>query len=211
MRSSVWRFQTIGSIVLTFELIGSCLSGGQNRTPNPDQTRWETLKPQIEHVLIEDNILQQCDKDQTQITIDTATDTAGNRDPEAIVEYCHMGAYTSDALVMRLEHEKPVVVHFRESDGQIDDGNFLQGASVMHGEQVSLLPGENAVYSLHWDTDSQGELAVCTVRAFRWDRQTKTFAWDRQLTATVDGRECSKLKQYLHSFQVAAPSQRPQP
>lgn len=126
MRSSVWRFQTIGSIVLTFELIGSCLSAGQNRTPNPDQTRWETLKPQIEHVLIEDNILQQCDKDQTQITIDTATDTAGNRDPEAIVEYCHMGAYTSDALVMRLEHEKPVVVHFRESDGQIDDGNFCR-------------------------------------------------------------------------------------
>jgi len=172
-------------------------------------SRWQALQPDIEQSLAKEAIWKDCDKRERAIRIDQSADVTGNGAPDAIVEYCHMGAYTSDAVVMRLVNGKPVIARFREENGQIDNGGFLEGASAMHGEGVSLLSEEHAVYAIHWDTYSQGELSACSVRAFTWIEKTSTFEWDPSVASHVSSRECPKLRNELH--RLSAPYQKQNP
>lgn len=77
----------------------------------------------------------------------------------------------------------------------------------MNGEGVSLLPQDRAVYALHWSVDGQGELSVCSVRAFTWAAKAGIFEWNSSLTSAVSERECSKLRKEVH--QMFSPDKNP--
>jgi hypothetical protein len=190
-------------VFTVFSSIGLPLLSAQRVSTGADVSRWRALQPDIERALAKDLIWIDCRQQERAIQITQAADITGNGAPDAVVEYCHAGAYTSNAVVMRLLDGKPVIARFKEENGRVDNGAFLEGASVMHGEHVSLLPDEHAVYAIHWDTDSQGELSVCAVRAFAWVEKTGTFEWNAAVGSGVSGRECQKLQKELH--QDAAP------
>ena len=53
-----------------------------------------------------------CDQDRRSIDVVQTADITGDGVPEALVDYCHMGAYTSDLALIQLMGGKPVLAHF---------------------------------------------------------------------------------------------------
>ena len=148
--------------------------------------------------LEKDAELQPCEKQSKRIYIAQAADVTGDGIPEALVQYCHMGAYTSDVTLMRLEGGKPVVARFRGKDGKILQPSFLQGASVRNGEDVTLLPEKRAVYAIHWHTSDSGlRLETCKVEAYVWAAQSGTFDQDGKLSKEIARGACRRIQEYL--------------
>jgi len=136
----------------------------------------------------------QCPDEAKGMRIVQVADLTGKGIPEALVEYCHMGAYTSDLTLMRIENGKPVEVRFRDAHRKIASVGFLEGASVKNGEDTKLLPEKHAVYAIHWHTDDSGALAACTVDAYVWSPKTETFDLNHKVARLVAQRECATLQ-----------------
>ena len=158
---------------------------------------WKALIPGIESAL--ESELRYCNDQRTWIDVVEAGDVTGGGIPEALVQYCHMGAYTSQAVLMRLERGKPVRARFRGKDGKVVPMEFLQGASVRHGENAKLLPEKHAVYAIHWETDDSGALDTCRVDAFVWVAKSETFDANEALSKEIAQSECDRLKREMGS------------
>jgi hypothetical protein len=102
------------------------------------------MTPGIEAAL--ESNFKLCDPDRKSIAVVQAADVTGDGVPEALVDYCHMGAYTSDLALIQLMGGKPALAHFQGTDGKPFTPGFLEGASVKNGEATKLLPEKHAVY-----------------------------------------------------------------
>jgi hypothetical protein len=60
--------------------------------------------------------------------------------PEALVEYCHMGAYTSQVALLRLEHGKPVLAQFRGKAERSSHLDFWTGLPCGMASQQGSFP-----------------------------------------------------------------------
>jgi hypothetical protein len=145
----------------------------QKSDSKPQTVDWEAMIPGIEGAL--GNEFKSCYAQERWIVIVQTADVTNDGIPEALVEYCHMGAYTSQVALLRLEHGKPVLAQFRGKGGKIVTPGFLDGASVRNGESTRLLPERHAVYASHCHTDDSGGLASCTVDAYVWVAKSATF------------------------------------
>lgn len=99
-------------VVATFSLIASLIadiSSAQSSGRSAEISRWKAVQPEIEKCLSKEPIWNECPEAQRAISVTQAADVTGDGVPEAIVGYCHMGAYTSDAVVLRLVDGKPVI------------------------------------------------------------------------------------------------------
>lgn len=173
-------------------------SGAQRRLDStPEALYWKTLTPAIQVVLEEALPPNACQKERKWIYIAEAADVTGDGVPEALVQYCHMGAYTSDVTLMRLEGKKPVVASVRDKDRRIVQPYFLQGSSARNGENVRLLPEKHAVYAIHWHADDSGRLETCNVEAYVWAPDSLTFDENGKLSEETAKSACEKARQML--------------
>ena len=166
-------------------------SPAQEKQESTAQTvDWRALTAKSEAALGSE--FQACDKNHRWIDIVQTADVTGDGIRDALIEYCHMGAYTSDVVLMRMERGNPVLARFRDKSGKIVPVGFTRGASVMHGETAKLFPEKHAVCAFHWDWDNDAErLATCTVEAYVWIPKTETFDEDEGLSKEIAQRNCN--------------------
>jgi len=173
-------------IFIVLLIVGPLSVVAQQRKPISEA--WKALAPAIDAVLAEDSEFKACPKDSRWVEIVQTADVTGDGVDEALVQFCHIGAYTSTAALMRLEQGKPVVVRVRRKDGSPVE--FLQGASVQHGADAKLLPERNAVYQMHWNGNESG--TDCGVEAFVWVAKSETFELRRALSKDIAKNQCPK-------------------
>jgi hypothetical protein len=122
-------------------------------------------------------------------------DITGDGLSEAVVFFGLGGASTSQLTLMRMADGKPVVALFKDRAGKISPMVFLEGASVMHTDDVDLLRREHAVYSIHYNYGSNGKLHQCGGEAYTWNPQSKTFDYNSALTGTLTRTTCRQVPQ----------------
>lgn len=132
------------------------------------------------------------------ISISRTADVTGDGVPEALIDFGCCGASTDEMTVMRIEGGKPVLALFREKDGKIAPGEFLEGASVMHGAAVKLNTKEHAVFYVCWNMNGKGtKLADCGGQAYRWNAAAKRFDYHGALSTKLTKNFCRTIRTQL--------------
>jgi hypothetical protein len=124
-------------------------------------------------------------------------DITGDGIPEALVWLGTGGASTSELALMRIEGDKPVVALFKNRQGKTEPMLFLEGASVMHSDQVDLLTKERAVFHFHFQYMGDGRLGPCDGEVYRWNPHTKMFDYDSRLSRSVAQNSCRTVPQSI--------------
>jgi hypothetical protein len=163
--------------------------------PSPTPIDWKAMTPAIEAAL--ESNFKLCDQDRRLIDVVQTADVTGDGVPEALVDCCHMGAYTSDLALIQLMDGKPVLANFQARAGKPFTPGFLEGASVKNGEAAKLLPEKHVVYAIHWYTDDSGKLAACTVDAYVWAAKSGTFKANGAISKEIAKHACTQLRQDL--------------
>jgi hypothetical protein len=135
-------------VLLLISPFASPLHSQQQQSSTPID--WKVMTPGIEAAL--ESKFKFCDQDRRSIDVVQTADMTGDGVPEALVDYCHMGAYTSDLALIQLMGGKPVLAHLQGKDGKPFTPGFLEGASVKNGEATKPLPEKHAVCAIHWNT-----------------------------------------------------------
>lgn len=183
----------LASSLLLCWIVGFSTSPAQNKDgTRAKNTDWNTLIPKIEEVLGAGKNFKNCPDKFRRVDLVQATDFSGV--PIALVEWCHMGAYTSDSAILRLEAGEPLVVQLRDQYHKAAEFSLLRGASVRNGADVQLLPEKQAVYVANWHTDDSGALDSCSVGAYVWVPRTNSFDFDGKLSRDLTQSECDKLR-----------------
>lgn len=160
--------------------------------------KWRALIPSIEGLLREKGYEHECGGNyKLRASIVDAANLTGDGPSIALVDYCPGGAYTDWIVVMQLEEGRPAPARFRKANGELTVVGFAQGASVMHGMNVKLVPELSAVYGVQWDNDETLRLKRCIVDAYVWNAKTKTFDWDKKLSRQAKRSYCRSLQQQL--------------
>lgn len=182
-------------MTLHFSLITllATASVAQSKPPTPEQAHWQALTPAIENVLTTNGA--KCPGQRLTVGIKDAAELAGNS--VALVDFCAGGAYTDWIVAMRLENGQPVPVRFRKQNGQSADIGFAEGASVMHGMDVKLMPDGNAIYGIEWDNDESMHLKRCAVTAYVWNPKEQTFDLSSNLSKEATASYCQTLQKEL--------------
>jgi hypothetical protein len=189
-------------ILLAILLLTDTYAGGSppsDKVAIAEKAKWQALIPTIEGVLIRQG--STCPGQRMRVGIVDAAHVAGHS--IALVDFCPGGAYTEWIVAMQLEADQPVLARFRKANRKIADLGFAQGASVMHGKDVKLVPEKQAIYDFSWDNDgldNEGivKLEKCVVDAYVWDAKSKTFDWDAKLTKQSTRSYCQSLRQQVH-------------
>ena len=108
-------FAIKSSILIVALIAFPAISSAQNSAVSAEVSRWQALQPEIEKSLSKEPIWNDCPEEQRAIVITQAADVTGDGLPEAVVEYCHMGAYTSNTVIMRLVNGRPVIARLKET------------------------------------------------------------------------------------------------
>jgi hypothetical protein len=169
------------------------LSLAQDKKPSPEKTKWQALIPTIEQVLTAQGSM--CSSQPLQVGIKDAAEIA--RSSVALVDFCAGGAYTDWYVAMRLENGQPVPAHFRKENRKIADVGFAEGASVMHGMDVKLVPEKSAIYGIEWDNDAGMHLKRCAVTAYVWNAKVRTFDLSPALSKQAKASYCPTLQREL--------------
>jgi hypothetical protein len=193
------------SLLLLFEPFA------QQKQDSTQQTvDWKALTPQIQAVLGSAAVSSEvCPENFRSTDIIKIADVTGDGIPEALVDYCHMGAYTDLLMLMRLERGNPVVAQFRDERGMKKlDVEFLDGASVRNGASTKLLPERHAIYMVSWHADDSGELEMqtCGAQAYVWTQKSRTFDANRMLSNELTQRECRRIQRELHCLAQPCPN-----
>jgi len=161
---------------------------------------WKAMISGIRDVLKNDPGSQGSVEEHYGIGIRNIADITGDGITEALV-YLGTGGASTDALtLMRIENDKPVPAMFTGRDGKPSSVGFLRGASVMHTDDVEMLPLEHAIYSIHYSfsgTHANGVQKVreCGGEAYKWNPQTKTFDHNRRLSDRLNRDYCKKVRE----------------
>src|SRR5579863_8456999 len=94
-----------------------CLSttAQQKTAPTTHTVDWNALIPQIEIALGAG--WEECNADHRAVGIVHTGELSGGV-PVAVVEYCHMGAYTADLGLIWLENGRPMLARLRDEQGR---------------------------------------------------------------------------------------------
>jgi hypothetical protein len=183
------------SLICLLWLLSSFSPAQKDRPSASQNVDWKALTPQIQQAL--GDAYDKCFAERRWIEVAQTGDVNGDGVPEALVQFCHMGAYTSEATLLQLKNGKPLVSKFRDQNRKPVLPTFLQGASVRNGEDVKLAPEQHAVYAIHWHTGDEGVLETCAVEAYVWSAKASTFDYDAGASREIEKRDCRRLAEQL--------------
>ena len=167
----------------------------QERQGTQKSVNWENLIPIIRKV-IGPTFLGIKVEERGAINIYKTSDITGNGIPEALVGLGQGGAYTGYLTLMRIESDKPVLAQFKKKDRKISPMMFLEGASVMNGKDVVMLPEKNTIYQGSWSIStkgkSYGKFSDCRVEAYQWNPHTKVFEFNQNLSDEIRSFYCDE-------------------
>jgi len=184
--------------IVALNLILAGITVAEEHPTTPWLSKWRALIPKIQRVLTVQP--SSCDSRSLRAAPLVAVEFSGTS--FALIDVCPLGAYTELIDVMELHDGEPVMATFRRNGKHID-AEFSQGASVMHGKAVKLVPAKRALYDISWDNDgldSGGtvKLQNCTVDAYVWNSERGTFDFDRNLTMQSTRSYCHQLEHEVH-------------
>lgn len=162
-----------------------------NTTPQTTNITWSKLIPDIRSTL-GSNFLDTKVEERQKISISKEQDITGDGISEALVDLGSGGAYTSFLTLARIDNGKVVIAQFRHEDGNIGPELFLDGASVRHGESVTMAAEKKAIYSLSWDMDENGQKTECVGTAYLWNSTDQIFDFDQKMSDQVQAEACKK-------------------
>lgn len=122
--------------------------------------------------------------------IERLVDVTGDGIPEALVHVGDGGASTNFVALARLVNGNPVPVLFSEN-GLAAPRYFVEGGSVMHGDQVAFLPG-NALYAASWERNDEGKLSACSVTGYVWNAQKNVMEKNARLSTDMEEEFCMR-------------------
>lgn len=120
----------------------------------------------------------------------------GDHIATAIVDLGNEGASTDAIVVIRIEQGKPMLPRFLRRNGSVATKNlFLEGASIMHSDEVRLLAEQSAIYTLSTKENEDGnQIKTCKVNAYRWDPAARAFVVNYNLAGQLRRRYCGSAK-----------------
>ncbi len=116
----------------------------------------------------------------------------GDHVATALVDLGGRGASTDAVVVIRIEQGKPMLTRFLRRNGSVATKDlFLDGASVMHSDEVRLLAEQSAVYTLSTTLSEDGKrIKTCKVNAYRWHPTMRAFVVDHDLAGQLRQHYC---------------------
>jgi hypothetical protein len=160
----------------------------------PQSVDWSNLLPSIKTIVGESFLDFEVGED---FTIWEEKDITGDNITEALIYLGQGGAYTSYLTLARLEEGQPIIAEFKKKNDTIAPFVFLEGASVMNGENVIMLPDKNVIYSAHWSRSVSGQpygnLTDCVVEAYRWDSGDRYFGFSQELSDELREDYCQAM------------------
>jgi hypothetical protein len=160
-----------------------------SRKANVLVDEWQNRLPAIEK-LIRQHKLECSDQPYTGQIVDAAKFAGG---PEvALVDYCGLGAYTDNLLLVQLDGGKPIL----SRSGNGETLSFAQGASAMHELGVYLVPEKSAIFSVSADNDGC-HLLACRAEAYVWNSANHNFDPDKELSQIGRQSYCRYAQQAL--------------
>jgi len=185
MKPPTWLPSLLGLLLI----FATDLLSQQKQNAASKAVDWGAMIPQIQAAVAG----EYCGGPRDDIDIIDTADLTGNETTEALVDYCHEGAYMDLAALIRLENGKPTVAKFRDEHGNAVDLSLMGGASVMHGAETKLLAKEHAVVLLRWDSDESDKFQ-CGGIAYVWNSHSKTFDIAPNFSADFVETECRKIR-----------------
>lgn len=183
MELSKW-FPLLFGLLMTFAPFAV---SQQRQNPASKAVDWDAMTSQIETAVAS----EYCGGPRDDIDILDTADLTGNGTTEALVDYCHEGAYMDLLALIRLENGKPTVARFRDEHGKATDPDLKSGASAMHGCAIRLVPDKHAVVQLCWNSDD-AQPFECGGVAYIWNARNKTFDENPKVGGSLADAECRK-------------------
>ncbi len=123
-------------------------------------------------------------------------DITGDCISDVLVSLGNAGASTTNLTLVRMENNKPVIAKFKTKEGKVASLLFTEGASLLHGSDVVLLPEKNAIYQGHWMKNAVNPqvLDECDVEVYQWNAKTKIFEFNSQLSKEIEGDYCTQKR-----------------
>ncbi len=167
----------------------------QGQQGTQKSVNWESLIPIIRKV-IGPTFLGVKVEGRGTINIYKTSDITGDGIPEALVGLGQGGAYVGYLTLMRIETNRPMLAQFKKKDGKISPLMLLEGASVMNGKDVVMLPEKNVIYQGSWSRVIKGEpydkFSDCKVEAYQWNLHTKMFEFNQNLSNEIRPFYCDE-------------------
>jgi len=158
-------------------------------------TEWERIAPAVTKLALEKGIKLPGGGFSKPGLMESAY-MSGDHVATAMVDLGGEGASTDAIVVIRIEQDKPILARFLSRDGSVITKNpFLDGASVMHSDEVRLLAEQSAVYTLSTTQSEDGKrIKTCKLNAYRWRARARAFVEDYKLVRQLRRRYCGSAK-----------------
>jgi hypothetical protein len=160
----------------------------------PQPVKWNNLLPAVREIAEEN--FRDIEIGES-LSIWEEKDITGDNMTEALIYLGQGGAYTSYLTLARLEEGQPIIAEFKKKDDTITSFIFLEGASVMNGENIIMLPDRNVIYSAHWSRvvsgQPYGDLTDCGVEAYRWEPGNRYFEFSQELSDELREDYCQAV------------------
>lgn len=121
----------------------------------------------------------------TFIILDTH-DVTGNGIPDVLIDIGTGGASSNTVTLASIVDGEVSVPHVIYEDGSEIPVQFIQGAAVLHAEEVGFDIETNTVYQAGVIYDTNGYLESCTVSAYMWDYVQEVFTYDRDASQVIE-------------------------
>ena len=95
---------------------------------------------------------------------------------------------------MFLDHGRPVAARFRDANRKNTQPEFLDGASVMHSRVTKLVVEKEAIFDEFTESDNEGKIAACGVKAYVWNPHTRTFDLNISLSRSATDEFCRTIR-----------------
>lgn len=167
-----------------------------NQRPNViSNTEWKRIAPAVSK-LAQDEEIKLPGGGFSEPRLMASVYMTGDHVATALIDLGGMGASTDAVVVIRIEQGKPMLARFLKRDGSVATKNlFLDGASVMHSDEVRLLAEKSAVYTLSTTKSEDGnQIKTCKVNEYRWRARASAFVEDYTLVRELRRRYCGSAK-----------------
>ena len=197
--SSKKSFAGIGmmsAVVLVFGIVGFVIYTNAKKQDKPAVVApvpvvvFENILSEIT-VLAKEAFPEEAITERGPISIEEKGDVTGDGVSEAFIDLGTGGASVSMLSLVRVENGQPVIAKMKDIDGVIRPLLLVQGASVMHQEQVGMSSVDRMIYQLRtFISGETGETSSCTFEAYLWDARANLFAYNPDASLSLQASYC---------------------